>query len=182
LESSRAEAAELQRVAAERLAELELKDAELSRVRAEGERRTKELERSALAARDWEAVSRERLEAMHEKEDAIALLDAALKSRDVTFKQIEAAAAERLEGMRARDAALAEMRAALDRAAVDAIGQRERSTMLEAAAAERLQGMEEKEQAIGQLHAELQARDAALAALQAAVERAAADAKAQREG
>src|SRR6202040_4140643 len=35
LESARAETAELQRVAAERLAELDLKDAELSRVRAE---------------------------------------------------------------------------------------------------------------------------------------------------
>ena len=134
-----------------------------------------------------EAVSTERLKAMHEKENLIARLNQRAET-------LEAAAAERLEGMqkreqaatqlyaelKAREAALAAMREHVERAASDTTAQQKRAAKLEATT-ERLAEIQEKEQAAKQLHAELKARESALAAMREHVERAALDTEAQQE-
>ena len=131
-------AAQLERIAAERLVELNDKETAIHRIAAEAELTRTELERAVtamqdrdreIAARDeriaiLEATAAERMGAMHDRDREIAI-------REERITILESTAAERLAAMNDRDREIA-MR-------------EERIASLEATAAERLAGMQDRD-------------------------------------
>jgi ubiquinone/menaquinone biosynthesis C-methylase UbiE len=184
IETLKSAAAELERIATERLTELNWKQATINRLAEEAEHRRVELEQAAAGIRDrdreiyarenrianLEATAAERLTAMeaHYRE---------IQGREVRIAQLEATAAERLAAMEARgreihdrelriaklEATAAERLTAMqdrDRVIQD-MGRR--AEVLETAADERLKAMLARDQVIDKLQSELEPLRAKLA-------------------
>ena len=157
----------LQDAAAERLREMERRDAALAGLKKELDHRDAELNRSAAEMQSLRETAAERLREMERKDAALAELKTELDRWDAEsnravaeMQSLRETAAERLREMERKDAALAGLKTELD--SRDAGLNRAAAEMqsLRETAAERLREMESKDAALAELKTELDSRDA----------------------
>ena len=159
----------LQDAAAERLREMERRDAALAGLKKELDHRDAELNRAAVEMQSLREAAAERLREMERKDATLAGLTTELDHRDaelnraaVEMQSLRETAAERLREMERKDAALAGLKKELDRRDAELNRAAAEMQSLRETAAERLRDMERKDAALAGLKKELDHRDAEL--------------------